>query len=424
MYEVFVEEVHDGPIPKLYADLLCTVDGLKAFHARRMGLQLVPDWPITSHPQRAVEGEKVATLDGVSLGRAALLASAWGRPSRAFGERYAVFDGIRRAPRLPGPPYHMVSRVTRVDGEPWTRKPGASVEIAYDVPPDAWYFADGASGAMPYALLLEAALQPCGWLATYVGSTLGRDQDLRFRNLDGEGEVLAEVGPDSGTLRTRATLTSISDTASMVIVGFDVVTSLRDVDAYRLKTVFGFFPDAAFEAQAGLPISDAQRALANRATLVDLRARPDRFLPEGRLALLDAAGFDPSGGHAKLGAAWARSRIDPGAWFFRAHFFQDPVQPGSLGMEATLALLRLAMLEKGLHEGMRTPRFSPIAPGPHRWKYRGQVLPEDGEIAVTLELTSIERSADRALACADASFFVDGKRIYEATLAAELIDRR
>jgi hypothetical protein len=42
VYEVFVEEVIDGPEPTLYADLLCTVDGLKAFHARRMGLRSSP----------------------------------------------------------------------------------------------------------------------------------------------------------------------------------------------------------------------------------------------------------------------------------------------------------------------------------------------------------------------------------------------
>ena len=45
-YEVFVEEVHDGPVPTVYADLLCTVDGLKAFHARRVGLKLIPAWPL------------------------------------------------------------------------------------------------------------------------------------------------------------------------------------------------------------------------------------------------------------------------------------------------------------------------------------------------------------------------------------------
>ncbi|MGG4046128.1 MULTISPECIES: hypothetical protein [Paenibacillus] len=42
IYEVFVEEVHSGEEPKLYADLLVTVDGLKACYCRRMGLRLVP----------------------------------------------------------------------------------------------------------------------------------------------------------------------------------------------------------------------------------------------------------------------------------------------------------------------------------------------------------------------------------------------
>src|SRR5262249_58040633 len=45
VYEVFVSDVVAGPVPTVFADLLCTVDGLKAFHARRVGLRLVPDWP-------------------------------------------------------------------------------------------------------------------------------------------------------------------------------------------------------------------------------------------------------------------------------------------------------------------------------------------------------------------------------------------
>lgn len=44
IYEVFVEDmfiIDDTPV--LYADVLCSVDGLKAFHASRVGLKLVPD---------------------------------------------------------------------------------------------------------------------------------------------------------------------------------------------------------------------------------------------------------------------------------------------------------------------------------------------------------------------------------------------
>lgn len=419
VYEVFVEEVHTGPIPRLYADLLCTVDGLKAFHAGRVGLQLVPDWPLSSHT--LPEGSPAAEFDGVRLDERALLASALGKPSDAFGPRYAVFDTLRRAPRLPGPPYSMVSRVKTLEGGPWSKKPGLSVEIEYDVPPDAWYFEDGASGAMPYALLLEAALQPCGWLATAAGCTLGREEDLRFRNLDGEGEVLGEVGPDAGTLRTRATLTSLTDTAAMIIVGFDVTTSVGETEVYRLKTVFGFFPDAAFRDQTGLPIDEHHRALFEARGGGIMRS--SQLLPRGRLALLDEIPFfDPTGGAAGLGAARAEASVRPDAWFFKAHFYQDPVQPGSLGLEAMLSLLRAVMLEKGLGESLRAPRFTPIAGGVHRWKYRGQVLPTDRRIAITLELISIERSSHSVRATAEASLWVDGRRIYEASLGAERVE--
>ena len=41
VYEIFVREVHDGPEPTVWADLLCSVDGLKAFHAGRVGGRMV-----------------------------------------------------------------------------------------------------------------------------------------------------------------------------------------------------------------------------------------------------------------------------------------------------------------------------------------------------------------------------------------------
>jgi 3-hydroxymyristoyl/3-hydroxydecanoyl-(acyl carrier protein) dehydratase len=54
--ELFVEQLQAGPTPRLYADLLGTVDGLKAFHARRVGLELVPDWPLSSREFRDAAG--------------------------------------------------------------------------------------------------------------------------------------------------------------------------------------------------------------------------------------------------------------------------------------------------------------------------------------------------------------------------------
>ncbi|MCU0677845.1 MAG: polyketide synthase dehydratase domain-containing protein, partial [Myxococcota bacterium] len=440
-YELFVEEVHDGPEPILYADLLCTVDGLGAFHARRFGLKLVPDWPLSSPEKLPLltegKGDPRAAI-GVYEGQPhrfdlpSLIACAWGRPSTAFGPMYARFDGARRTPRLPGPPYHFLTRVTKVDGAMGALQSDKHFELEYEVPEDVWYFDENGARVMPFAVLLEAALQPCGWIASYVGSTLTSDSDLLFRNLDGKGTIRAEVFPESGTLRTKVHHKSISRSAGMIIVSFHVECFLADPEdptkstlVYDLDTVFGFFPPSAFDNQAGLPTSAEQRVLldAPHDHVVNLedRSLTKYFGGTARLAelfllMIDrVVHWDPKGGKKGLGTLRAEKDIDAGEWFFKAHFYQDPVQPGSLGIEAMLQALQFHMLEANLHEGMARPRFEAIAVDfPHVWKYRGQVVPEAKLVSTTLEVVEVGEDARGRYALADCSLWVDGKRIYEA----------
>ena len=427
-YELFVEEVHHGPVPTLYADLLCTVDGLKAFHARRVALRLVPAWPLDEpNPELEAytEPKPVAESDGFPFDYRSLVACANGRPSEAFGPIYSRFDGPGRVARLPNPPYHFLSRVTRTEGEIGSMTDGMEVDVEYDIPNDAWYFDENGCRAMPFAVLLEAALQPCGWLASYMGCALTTDKELCFRNLDGTGTLLVDVLPDAGTLLTRVKSTSISRTASMIIVGFDVLCSIGDVDVYKLNTVFGFFPPEALENQIGLPTTDDQRAVleASAGDVIDLRLRPKGYWEEARpklaepmLLMLDRITmFDPNGGAAGLGVARGEKDVDPGEWFFKAHFFQDPVQPGSLGIEAMIQLLQWTMLEQGMDAGIENPRFETLGLGvPMMWKYRGQVIPTNKVISSTLEIVETSRDDNSATAVANASLWVDGKRIYEA----------
>ena len=434
--EMFVEEVHDGPLPTVYADLLGTVDGLKAFHARRVGLRLVPDWPLSSHPELVREDTQVRTVaevNGVRFDHRSLYACAWGKPSEAFGPMYACFDGPRRVARLPGPPYHFMSRVVRIEGEMGACQAGASLEVEYDVPAETWYFAENGHPVMPFCVLLEAALQPCGWLASFAGSALGTDQDLAFRNLDGTGQMLAEVPPAAGPLRTIATLESVSRSGGMILESFRVRCLLGETPVYEMQTGFGFFPAATFGNQAGLSTTAEQSAELSAASafLVDLTARPARYfqgslrLAEPRLLMLDrVTACDPRGGRAGLGALRAEKNVNPAEWFFKAHFFQDPVQPGSLGLEAMLQLLQFHMLHAGLAEGMSHPRFAPIEPGRTvTWKYRGQVVPHNRSIAITMEIAEQGRDATGSFAVADASLWVDSKRIYQvAGIGMKIVD--
>jgi 3-hydroxymyristoyl/3-hydroxydecanoyl-(acyl carrier protein) dehydratase len=274
-------------------------------------------------------------------------------------------------------------------------------------------------------VLLEAALQPCGWLALANGAPLRSQEPTAFRNLDGNARVLRQLPPGAGTLVTRTTLRSVSRSGGMTLLSFDVACSLGGEPVLEMQTGFGFFPDAALASQAGLPAdAEAQAWLAKPGDPLDLErvgARAGAGLPlwTPRLSMLDRiTGSWPEAGRAGLGRLRGEKDVDPGDWFFKAHFFQDPVQPGSLGLEALLQLLRVYAVERGLGEGMRAPRFEPAATlAPLSWKYRGQVRPQNRRVAVELEVTAVEKEAAATLVRGEGWLWVDGTRIYAADLA-------
>jgi 3-hydroxymyristoyl/3-hydroxydecanoyl-(acyl carrier protein) dehydratase len=412
VYEVFIEELISGPLPTVRADLLCTVDGLKAFHAKRFGLSLVPDWPLGAQPELLLTAPdpRAATLpNGHRFDQDALIASAIGRPSAAFGHGYARFDGPERAPRLPGPPYHFISRVTEIHGEFGSMQAGIRAVTEYDIPQGAWYLDD--SGAMPFAVLLEAALQPCGWLATFVGCTLGAEQELFFRNLDGQltlvGEPSRTLRPGQGPLTAELGLERLSRSAGMILVAFTVSLRVGPHPVGSMSTVFGFFPAAALANQAGLPCPPAERA---RLSAASAPVGEGALRRDGRLRLLDrVTGWWPEAGELR-----AEKAVDPLSWYFKAHFFQDPVQPGSLGVEAMLEALEAAhRLHFGLC-GAPAGGYS-LVPGSLSWRYRGQVRPGDGDVVITATGLTFGGDAERGWVRGGASLWIDGKRIYEAS---------
>ena len=418
-YEVFVAELHDGPEPMLVADVMGSVDGLRAFHCRRMAVRLMPDFPLgpSELSRMAPDREPVVEIDGFRYGQASLLACATGDPRAAFGALYAAMRPSMRVPRLPGPPYHFISRVTSITDPPGQLRPGVVVETAYDLPSDAWYFTAHSARRMPACVLIEAPLQTCGWLAAYVGCDAVDPQELYFRNLDGTGVLHRSIRPDDGCLRVRSTLTSISRVGGMTLVNFDVACRVGDEVVYQLTTTFGFFPKAALAGQTGLAAGEEERRLAEtrgeRNLLDTLSPRSRAYLAQPPLCMCDRV---TERRIAADGSAVLRGEraVTPEAWYFKAHFFQDPVQPGSLGVEALVQLLQAHLLLEGAADALPDPAFADlVGPEPTIWQLRGQVLPEASLVTITLEAEPIVKTPARWTVRAQGSLWVDGVRIYQ-----------
>ncbi|MCJ7830758.1 MAG: hypothetical protein MUP74_05160, partial [Desulfobacterales bacterium] len=191
VYAVEIKELGYGPEPYAIADAHMYADGHRIVRFQDMSLRMAGivreeiEAPWAAGAPEPTRSPRPASLTPL-FDRDKILAFAVGNPSEAFGAPYRTFDHTRRIARLPGPPYLFMDRVTRVEPEAWVLKPDGWVEAEYAVPPTAWYFKADRSGTMPYCILLEIALQPCGWLAAYLGSALRSAKDLRFRNLGGQ----------------------------------------------------------------------------------------------------------------------------------------------------------------------------------------------------------------------------------------------
>ena len=102
-------------------------------------------------------------------------------------------------------------------------------------------------------------------------------------------------------------------------------------------------------------------------------------------------------------------RVNPGEWFFQAHFYQDPVVPGSLGLESFLQLLKFAAVKRWGHAA--TLRWEAVAMNAkHEWVYRGQVIPRDSLVTVEAGITAVDD--EQLMLTADGFLSVDGRVIY------------
>jgi 3-hydroxymyristoyl/3-hydroxydecanoyl-(acyl carrier protein) dehydratase len=437
-YAVEIKEIGYHPEPYVIADAHMYADGHYIVFFKDMSMQMtgvcrqdiLNFWNRQGLDEPAAQPAPAAKRHKPLFTREHILAFAVGRPSDAFGQPYAIFDQHRKIARLPGPPYCFMDRITAIQPEPWVLQPDGWVEAQYDVPADAWYFAADRSGAMPFCVLLEIALQPCGWLAAFAGSALHSENDLKFRNLGGKAVMHANLRPADQTLTMRTRITKVSEAADMIIEHFDFEVRYQGRSLYAGTTYFGFFTAKALAQQVGLRETvyapDAQDLKS--AGLSDIAAAPPLtpeaaledgiFLPQGlqmpakSLCMIDGIEiYNPRGGPQGLGFVRGYKTVDPDEWFFKAHFYQDPVCPGSLGVESFIQLIKYAALQRWPHL-KKTHRFEMLCETEHQWSYRGQVIPSNNKITVDAVITRIE-DGEAPLIMADGWLHVDGICIYK-----------
>ncbi|MDP7317043.1 MAG: beta-hydroxydecanoyl-ACP dehydratase, partial [SAR324 cluster bacterium] len=256
------------------------------------------------------------------------------------------------------------------------------------------------------------------------------DLDLHYRNLDGNGTLLADPDLCGKTIVSEITLKSTVASGNTVIQTHDFALYADGEKFYVGDTVFGYFTDEALANQVGL---DGGKLVApevagfpeNRVIRWNLADFSESWFqaPEGRshqrlatrqLKLLDELHIVPDGGTSRKGYVYGVRMVDPEDWFFPCHFHQDPVMPGSLGVEAIFQAMQGFALQQGLADRFQNPRFGWVQERT-AWKYRGQILRETRQMQLEIHVTNVQEHLDQTVVTANASLWRDDLRIYEIT---------
>lgn len=435
VYELFVDQVINESYPTIFAHVIGTVDGVPSFFFERLGVRLIPDFPITSLdiPLSDATRPFAANVEGGIFDYASLLNNALGRAARSMGPNFAMYDDVIPTLHLPGPPYLFMSYISHLNAAPQVEKVGSSVTAVYDLGQNPWCFAENGSPTLPLCVLLEIALQPCGWLVAYVlgNTSLKR---LHFRNLDGKGVLHREIIPEDKEILTQVTLAHMSRLAGSIITKFEVICKIGDEPIFELGTTSGFFTPETMKSQEGMLIEAfeaAQVALpSNRLISIEdylgVGTSQCARLASCKLQVIDRiTGFWPTGGEKGLGYLRAEKDVKASDWYFKAHFFQDPVQPSSYGLEGMMQLLRFYMLYRKGCKYVEGAHFEPFQTGCEmEWHCLGQVVPSDSLMTIDLEIIEEGEDEKGAYVKANARLWANGKKICQMPAAGMRLIKR
>lgn len=346
------------------------------------------------------------------ISKAQLLEFGTGSIAKCFGPEFAVLDQ-RKTPRIPNGDLLMIDRVLEISGQRSQLNPPAEITTEVDIPANVWILKENSYPGIPMAILMEMALQPCGILSAWLGTSLRLPAEVNlFRNLDGAIHFYASPDLSAGTIRNHARLLSSVSSAGMLIQKFAFELCANDNIFMAGESSFGYFRQAAMQGQAGLDRGrgTAPANPAFKGQVIDLT--PTLPPAQPHLDLVGQLHFDPGGGKFGQGLIRGGKSLTGSEWFYKNHFFQDPVMPGSLGVEAILQGLWAFMQHTGMVQRFQNPHLDFSCSDPLAWKYRGQIIPSNRQIQFAIHLKENHVLETAGSLLADADFWVDGLRIY------------
>jgi 3-hydroxymyristoyl/3-hydroxydecanoyl-(acyl carrier protein) dehydratase len=439
LYDIEIKELGYGPEPYAIADALMFADGNRIVQVLNMSIRLSGTNRAEIEQLWKSRINCVCAPTNVKQSNSEVLPALYtseqikeyaiGKPSLCFGPEFKAYDNDKFLARLPNPPFLFVDRITKVNAEYLKIQTNGTVQGQFDIKPDHWFFRANRQSSIPFAVMLEFPLQVCGWYSCYMGSANTSNKPLHYRNLDGSAILYEDVNLNSGTLTATVKSTKAASSAGMLIQSFDLLVTQGDRKIYEGETTFGFFSEEALANQIGLrgvnryTPTEAEKARSFNFELPNLAPFTPSdnteikvnglTLPGKALLMVDNIElFIPDGGPKGLGYIRGTKTVDKNEWFFKAHFYQDPVIPGSLGLESFIQLMKIAAINRWGAELRDTEcHFEPIAVGnKHKWSYRGQVIPTDKLVTVDACITAIDDASKTMIA--DGFLSVDGRIIY------------
>ena len=210
----------------------------------------------------------------------------------------------------------------------------------------------------------------------------------------------------------------------MIIQHYDFAIHRRRRPGLRGETYFGFFHPEALADQVGIREATPYRLTAAERAERRVVPIPDCSpFPDVRWRMIDRVeAFVPDGGPHGLGFIEGSTRVDPGAWFFKAHFLRIRSGRDRWGWNPSSNSLKSLQSSAGAAARIATFESPAVWTSPTAGSTAARSSPPTAQVTAQAVITG--RDDERRWLKADGFLMVDGRVIYQMNdFTLRLVDR-